>query len=138
MAHVTSKILVRRESPSVRWASRAAALIYVAAGLAHVLGVSFVAERYEAWGYPDALMTLVGVLELLGGLGLLSPQIASISAMLLGTVMLGAVYTHLFRGNPVFTVVPAVMLGVLIFIGKRQLERPFVGQSSHEVPPGAV
>lgn len=52
----------------------------------------------ERWGYPVWFLYLIGALELAGGLAILVPRTASYGALVLATVMLGALVTRLIHG----------------------------------------
>lgn len=63
---------------------------YLQQGLIKFDPAGFWTEAFEAWGYPTWLRQLVGVIEVVGGVGLVLPWIASYSALGLIVVMLGA------------------------------------------------
>jgi len=54
--------------------------------------------RFADWGYGVWFCRLIGVLEVLGGLLVLVPRLASFGAAVLSIVMAGAIYTHLSTG----------------------------------------
>jgi uncharacterized membrane protein YphA (DoxX/SURF4 family) len=100
------------------------ALIFVLAGLAKLTGTDIVIERFQAWGYPTALAKVVGLVEILGGLALLYPPFASLGALALSLVMVGAIATHIAYGAAAFAVVPLVLLVGLVWIAGRRLHEP--------------
>lgn len=51
-------------------------------------------SMFEAWGYPNHVYLLVGVLELLAGFALLVPRVTGYAALTLAVVMCGAGLTH--------------------------------------------
>lgn len=104
--------------------SVALAAIYAVAGGAKLLGVGLMVERFQLWGYSDVLMRVVGMLELMGAIGLAIPRVASPAAVGLMLLMLGAVYTHLFRGFAPLAVVPAVFIALLAIVARRRMEEP--------------
>lgn len=55
--------------------------------------------RFAAWGYSEWFLYLIAVLETLGAIGLLIPQLARYAAAGLIGIMLGAIYTHLSHGE---------------------------------------
>jgi uncharacterized membrane protein YphA (DoxX/SURF4 family) len=57
------------------------------------------ARSFARWGYPDGFYIVVGVLEAVGGVALLAPRLTTYAALLLMTVMAGAVVTHLVHGE---------------------------------------
>lgn len=101
--------------------------IFVMLGLSKFAGQSSIrwAERFAHWGYPVVLRYVVGVLEIVGGIGLLVPVATRPAAGALMVVMAGALYTHLSHGE-VLRVVPPLVLGTfafLIFIWRHPLRR---------------
>jgi putative oxidoreductase len=125
-----------REGRRAWGVSSGLSVFYLLVGIAHVAGNPVIVQHFAAWGYPDAFRVLVGVLEIMGAVGLLSSRLGSIAATLLGLVMAGAVYTHVFRGEPIFALVPAGLLALLVVVGKNRLDTPLTWQSPREVPPG--
>lgn len=101
--------------------SFALALLYGAAGVAKVLAAPPFVELFLAWGYPLSLMTAIGLFELIGAVGLLLPRIASVAALSLALLMVAAIYTHLFRGGPLFAFVPLGLMVALLWLAKRRL-----------------
>lgn len=53
----------------------------------------------ERWGYGLYFMYFIGVLEFLGGIGILIPKVSKYAAFTLATVMLGALITRLVFGT---------------------------------------
>ena len=51
-------------------------------------------ERFVNWGYPANTQYVVGVLEILAGLGLLIPKWRRAAAAILVALMIGALGTH--------------------------------------------
>ncbi len=75
-----------------------------------------------AWveGFSDGQVKGIGALEVLGALGLILPALTHIAPVLvpvaaigLALTMVGAVATHVRRGEPFAASVPALVLGVL-------------------------
>jgi putative oxidoreductase len=56
-------------------------------------------RMFRQWGYPDGFYLVIGAVEVVGGLGLLVPRLASYSAIVLVVVMLGASATHIVHGD---------------------------------------
>lgn len=56
-------------------------------------------RMFRAWGYPDGFYLVIGAVEVVGGILLLVPRVASYSAMVLAVVMAGAAATHIVHGD---------------------------------------
>jgi uncharacterized membrane protein YphA (DoxX/SURF4 family) len=56
-------------------------------------------RMFRTWGYPDGFYLVIGAVEVVAGIGLLIPKMASASALLLALVMAGAAATQLLRGG---------------------------------------
>ena len=87
-------------------------------------------QRFEQWGYPRTLSYVVGILEILAGLGVLIPRWIRASSLTLGALLAGAVYTHVV--NAEFPrVIPPLVLGGLALL----LPRLFVLASPDPADP---
>ena len=56
-------------------------------------------RMFRTWGYPDGFYLVIGAIEVVAGIGLLIPKVASASALLLAVVMAGAAATQILRGG---------------------------------------
>jgi uncharacterized membrane protein YphA (DoxX/SURF4 family) len=92
------------------------AVVFVLIGVAK-FGDGSWARSFARWGYPDGFYMVIGALEVLGGLALLAPRVASYGAALLGAIMIGAAATHWLHGESGRVVAPLMYLAVLVFIG---------------------
>ena len=75
-------------------------------------------RMFRTWGYPDGFYLVIGAIEVIGGIGLLIPRIASYCAITLSSVMLGASATQVLRGgrNGVGEIVFALLLAAIAWI----------------------
>ena len=71
------------------------------------------ATDFARWGYPAWLRLAVGVVEIVGGMMLIVPRLASYGALGLGVVMVGAWITRLGDGR-IGDVVLVTILGVVL------------------------
>ena len=71
------------------------------------------APMFESWGYPSWFMTLTGVLEGLGAIGILIPKTARWAILGLAGLMVGAAFTHLTNGEASQVVRPLGFMVVL-------------------------
>ncbi len=74
------------------------AYMYIKAGAAKLDPEGFWAAPFKRWGYPEWLRVGVGVLEILGGVMILTPWTATYGASLLIAVMVGAWVTRFNDG----------------------------------------
>lgn len=82
-------------------------------------------RMFREWGYPDGFYLVIGAIEVIGGIGLLVPRVASASAIVLMCVMIGAAATQVWNGtrNGVGEIVFALLLGLLAWIRWRDRAR---------------
>lgn len=75
-------------------------------------------RMFRTWGYPDGFYLVIGAIEVVGGIGLLVPRLASYCAITLSIVMLGASATQVLRGgrNGVGEIVFALLLAAIAWI----------------------
>ena len=92
-------------------------VVFVLIGFSKLAGPSSTrwTERFARWGYPPHAAGLIGILEILGGLGLLIPTIRRAAAATIGGLMIGAVATHLVHGE-FLRVIPPLVLGGFAFL----------------------
>jgi putative oxidoreductase len=93
------------------------AVAFVAFGISKLEGASAMrwTERFRHWGYPENAQYVVGVFEILGGLGVLIPRWRRTASLTLGALMIGALCTHVV--NAEFPrVIPPLVLGGLAFL----------------------
>lgn len=92
-------------------------------------------RMFRTWGYPDHFYLVIGAIEVVAGVGLLVPKVASASALTLMVVMAGAAVTQITRGgrNGVGEMVFFSLLGVIAFVRWRNAARP-VRRPSTPIP----
>jgi len=100
----------------------AAAAMLGMAGFAKLTGAPEMIALFDAVGVGQWFRYATGALEVLGAALLLVPALAGVGALVLASVMLGAVLTHLFLigGSPVM---PLVLLVVVAFIAFARRDR---------------
>src|SRR5262245_39960316 len=102
---------VQRDSEDTMASLRRAALwacvivlaaAFIAVGASKLTGPSAARwnERFLRWGFPAGAPLVVGVLEVLCGLGLLIARSRRAAAATLAVLMIGALSTHLVHGEP--------------------------------------
>ena len=93
------------------------AVLMVGPGSQKFMGPTW--ERmFRAWGYPDGFYLVIGAVEVVAGIGLLIPRVASYCAIVLAIVMVGASATHIVHGdrNGVGELVFAALLALIAVI----------------------
>jgi putative oxidoreductase len=101
------------------------AAVFVAAGVSKLEGASAQgwAKRFERWGYPSNAHYVVGVVEILGGIGVLIPWARRVASLSLVAVMTGAACTHAaYAEYP--RIIPPLVLGSLAFLVYWSHRRP--------------
>ena len=93
------------------------AALFIAVGLSKFAGAPAArwTERFQHWGYPPNTQYVVGLLEMLGGVGILIPRLRRTASIALGVVMIGALVTHVVHAE-LSRVVPPVVLGGLAWL----------------------
>lgn len=86
------------------------ALPMMAAGTAKLMGVEQVHQSFAMMGLPAGFGYFIGAAEVAGGIAILIPRLAALSAIGLAIIMAGAAYFHIAYEQP-----PA--LPAFIFIG---------------------
>jgi uncharacterized membrane protein YphA (DoxX/SURF4 family) len=101
------------------------AIAFCAAGLMKLLRPKEELRERMAWveGVTPRGIKLIGLIELLGGLGLVLPALTGIAPILtllaaigLAIVMLAAIIVHRRIGDPLGQMVPALLLLVLLLL----------------------
>jgi putative oxidoreductase len=110
------------------------AAAFVLAGASKLSGPSAArwSERFARWGFPARAHYVVGVLEILGGLGLLVPRTRRVAAATLIVIMIGALSTHLVNGEAPRVVPPLVLGGLAIAVYRWRGPGPAVVHPSRD------
>jgi len=102
------------------------AVVFVLVGASKLRGPSAVrwSERFARWGFPAHVHSVVGVLEILGGMGLLVPKSRRAAAAALLAIMVGALFTHLVHGEPFRLAAPLILGGMALLVTSWGARRP--------------
>jgi putative oxidoreductase len=104
---------------AVVWACAALlAAAFVFSGFLKLEGPSAIrwSERFVHWGYPANAHYVVGVLEFLGGLGVLIPKWRRAAAGILVALMIGAPGTHAVNAEFPRLIPPLVLGGLALLM----------------------
>lgn len=90
------------------------AALFVVAGTAKFFGA--MNDEFLGWGYTLGFATVIGIVEVLAGIGLLFKRAAGWAALALMVVMLGAMWTHATHGEYAMLTLPIVVFLLLGFV----------------------
>jgi len=99
------------------------ATAFVLVGISKLLGPSAMrwAERFAHWGYPPYVRHVIGVFEILGGLGVLIPRWRRAAAAILVGIMIGALCTHAVQSEFRRLIPPLVLGGLALLLFSSRL-----------------
>ncbi|MBQ1023718.1 DoxX family protein [Micromonospora sp. C95] len=72
---------------------------FIIGGLVKLFGLPAMVDLFDRIGGGQELRYFIGVVELVGGIGVLIPALVSLAASGLAALLVGAVYTNLFIVN---------------------------------------
>jgi hypothetical protein len=108
-------------SKSTLWAARIisglVALFLLLDGGMKLAKPAFVVTETMRLGYRESVIFPLGVVLIVCTILYLIPRTAVLGAILLTAYLGGAVATHVRAGEPVFSVVFAIVFGVLVWLG---------------------
>ncbi len=93
------------------------ALFLLADGIMKLMKLPFVVQETMRLGYTERVIVPLGVVLIICTILYLIPRTAVLGAILLTAYLGGAVATHVRAGEPVFSVVFAIVFGVLVWLG---------------------
>ena len=100
------------------------AWVFLRQGYAKFSDTSGWARAFRIWHYPDWFRMLIGGIEVLGAVLVLVPRVATIGAVMIVCVMLGAMGTHLWFGparHVTSEILPLTLATVIAFMRYRRL-----------------
>jgi len=93
-------------------------------------------RMFRVWGYPEHFYLVIGAIEVVAGIGLLVPRIASACAVTLMGVMAGAFVTQVTHGRTgVGELVLMTVLGIVAYgrwpgvLARRRAQAPVAAQT---------
>jgi len=95
-------------------------LLFLASGAGKIANPAGTAKLFAHFGYPGWFATVIGAVEILGGIGLVIPRVASVASGVLSAVMLGAIFSHLRAGEWNRMAFTITLFFVLVVIGVRR------------------
>jgi putative oxidoreductase len=96
--------------------------MFLLAGTLKLAGIQMEVDLFATVGIGQWFRYVTGLLEIGGAIGLFVPAVATYAALLLATVMVGAIATHLFivGGSPL---VPILLLAATVTIACLRRQR---------------
>ncbi|RAT94211.1 DoxX family protein [Brevibacillus sp. Leaf182] len=94
-------------------------LMFLSSGIYKLIGHPESTLAFQAFGFPHWFQVVIGLGEVLGGLGLLMKKYTRYAAYALAVIMLGATITLLLHGDTTTVAIPFVLLLVFLLIGRR-------------------
>jgi uncharacterized membrane protein YphA (DoxX/SURF4 family) len=99
-------------------------LAFVIAGIPKFAANAWETRAFDSFGlpWPDALVILIGVVEIAGGVLLLCDRLTRPTALVLAAVMVGAiVFSGIGHGDvvPSLTVAPLLLAAMLFLLSRR-------------------
>jgi putative oxidoreductase len=92
-----------------------ATVVMVGPGIQKFTGSTW-QRMFRVWGYPEHFYLVIGAIEVVAGIGLLVPRLASTCAVVLMSVMAGAAATHVLHGQaPTGDCVFFLLLGIVAY-----------------------
>ncbi|MFI8714953.1 DoxX family protein [Brevibacillus brevis] len=95
-------------------------LMFVSSGIYKLIGHPETTLAFQGFGFPLWFQVVIGLGEVLGGLGLLMKKYARYAAHTLAVIMLGTTVTLLLHGDTSTVAIPLVLLFVFLLIGLRR------------------
>lgn len=98
------------------------AWVFIRQGIAKFSDTSGWAQAFRAWHFPVWFRICIGIAETTAAVLLLSRRTAFAGAIIIITVMIGAMGTHIYWGRPgqVTSEVLPLLLATLVAIGRRK------------------
>ena len=98
-------------------------LMMAVSGLTKLAGESHQVAMFVMVGLPNWFLTLVGTFEVIGGILLLVPAATPIGSLILSTIMVGALWTHVAHGEWINLLPVGVLLTLFLMIFRRNRSR---------------
>ncbi|WP_044640019.1 DoxX family protein [Risungbinella massiliensis] len=98
-------------------------LIFLQAGVLKLAGEPRTVAGFHQLGFPEWFRLMIGLFEIIGGIALLLRTSSRYGAILLSSIMIGAIITTLVLGQVWEVIIPSVMFCILVLIGIKR--KPF-------------
>jgi putative oxidoreductase len=98
-------------------------VVMVGGGLSKLAGESHQVAMFNLVGLPKWFLLLVGTFEVVGGVLLLIPAMTPVGSLILATIMVGAIWTHVAQADWVGVGPVTVLLALFLWIFSRNRGR---------------
>ena len=94
------------------------AVFILVGGFIKLFRIPFQVEHRQCYQYPLWLMSVIGIVELIGAIGMIggiwNPCLVFVSGVLFVILMIGAIHAHIFRAHqPIKMIIPATICLIL-------------------------
>lgn len=97
--------------------------IFLFAGFFKLNGNPDATLAFQQYGFPSWFQILIGLAEIIGGIGLLFQKYFRYAAYTLAVIMFGATFTHLFHGEMTVALTPFVFFIILCMLSIKKLQK---------------
>lgn len=98
-------------------------IVMVGSGVSKLAGESHQVAMFAQAGLPSWFLALVGTFEVIGGILLAAPPFTPAGSLILSTIMVGALWTHVAKGEWSNLVPVGLLLGLFLLIFERNRSR---------------
>jgi uncharacterized membrane protein YphA (DoxX/SURF4 family) len=98
-------------------------VVMIGAGMSKLVGESHQVADFALWGLPPWFRMLVGTFEVIGGLLLAVPATSPVGSLVLSTIMVGGLWTHIAHAEWPRVIAPMVLLTVFLLIFRWTVEQ---------------
>ncbi|TYR80445.1 DoxX family protein [Priestia megaterium] len=103
-------------------------IVFLVFGMTKLTGNTMIVHEFtQVYGYSEAFMYIIGILEVLGALGLVvgywKPSLATFASGGFVFILIGAIFTLWRAGQEISAIMPlaVLILTLIVFIGNRSL-----------------
>ena len=98
-------------------------VMMIGSGVSKLVGESHQVAMFAQVGLPHWFLALVGTFEVIGGILLAVPASRPAGSLILSTILVGALWTHVAQGEWMNLVPVGVLLALLLLIFQRNRGR---------------
>jgi len=98
-------------------------VVIIASGVSKLVGEPHQVTMFTQVGLPRWFLALVGTFEVIGGILLAAPPFTPIGSLILSTIMVGALWTHVAQRESMELAPVGVLLALFLLIFQRSRSR---------------